>query len=287
MIVKSGKYYELPYHSYYYNNNNNNGKKKKKRQRQRQISYGIICVSNDGYIVINKSTPYIKTSMRKDNENIFQTTNFGQIKVNTNEKYNLMLSSFPNSTLEGEYTLPKGKIDDMDGRDFIFTKIREFIEETKNTHPLFRVILNKHYQDSNFISFLNDEKSILRECWLGLDNKIYKCEYSVFVVDSMRELFSVNDKNNDNTVPFDYFLNEFDVYRNCNKYKKKYKQSSKLDSQKITLFLPIEIGIDLLNQHKINLMKEYNSNYDSRIQSNDIYSIISSYSSSSFYYYLL
>ena len=241
------------------------------KKRQISKSYGIICVTRDNYIVLNKSPPYIKSYMKKVVKN-FSKTNFGKIKVNTNEKYNLLLSAFPNSTLEGEYTLPKGRIDDMDKKNSIFTKVREFIEETKVTHPLFSQLLNKHYQDSSFKSFLNDENFILRERWLGLDNKIYNCEYSVFIINSIKELIFVNDVNS-NTVPFSYFLDSFNVYRDCGIYYKKYKQSSSLDRQKQTLFLPIEIGFNLLNQHKIRI----NDEKKSIIQADDIYRIIHSY----------
>ena len=258
MVVKKKSIFNLPYCC-----------EEKRIAANRQItrSYGIICVTRDNYIILNKSPPYIKSYIKKVVKNFYKT-NFGKIKVNTNEKYNLLLSAFPNFSLEGEYTLPKGRIDDMDKKNCIFTKVREFIEETKLTHPSFSQLLNKHYQDSNFKSFLNDENFILRECWLGLDNKIYKCEYSVFIINSIQELVFVNDESS-NTVPFNYFLNSFDIYRDCNKYHKKYKQSSNLDSQKETLFLPIETGINLINQHKISIDDEKNS----IIQINDIYRI--------------
>ena len=249
---------ELPYY------NSNLHKKNKK------ISYGIICVSKDGYLVINKSPPYMKMNMKNKIRN-YNRKLFMQFNVNTNEKYNLLLSLFPNSSLEGEYTLPKGKIDDMDKKNSIFTKVREFIEETKYTHSSFSDLLNNHYCNSEFKSFLNDEKYILRESWLGLDNKIYNCEYSVFVIDSINELIPTNNNKN-LIVPFKYFLTQFNVYQNCDKYYKRYKQSSNLDSQKHTIFIDIEDGISLLNQHKINL--KGNDNCDSRIQAKDIFRIM-------------
>ena len=262
MVFKLSQHcYELPY----YRDLNFGDSNRKKNL----WSYGIICVSRENDIVINKSPPYIKTYLKKFNK-YFHRANFRHIAVNTNEKYNLLLNSFSNSSLEGEYTLPKGKIDDMDKKNKIFTKVREFIEETKLTHPSFPYLLNQHYRDPNFKSFLNDESYIIRESWLGLNNKIYNCEYSVFVIDSMRELIPLKCGN---TVPFNYFLTEFDVYQDCDKYYKKYKQSSNLDSQKTTIFAPIKAGIKLLNEHKINLIN--NNNYDSRLQISAIYNIIS------------
>ena len=261
---------ELPYYYKVNSDNNNNINNNENNntslsKRQHQNSYGIICISRDGYIVINKSPPYIKTYIRKNKRNSHKS-HFVNIRINSNEKYSLILSLFPNSSLEGEYTLPKGKIDEIDQKNKIYTKVREFIEETKLSHPYLLSMLNNHYNNLNFKSFLNDEKYILRESWIGLDNNIYNCEYSVFVINSINELIPISNKNN--IVPFDYFLKNFDIYRNCNNFYKKYKQSSKLDSQKKTLFLSINEGIDLLNKHKINIYQ--NKSNDSRLQINDV-----------------
>ena len=298
MKIKIGKIFlELPYYNTSTINNNDNNNNNQQQHQKKYFSYGILCISKDGYMVMNKSPPYIKTHImnkkkkqinnNNNNNNIgssyninnknnknnksFCKLNFDNININTNEYYNLLLNSFPNSSLEGEYTLPKGKIDNiLDKKNCIYTKVREFIEETKYTHPSFSSILNKHYKDPNFKSFLNNEKFILRETWIGLDNKIYNCEYSVFIIESMNELNFIGNRNN--IVPFNYFLTYFDVYKNCDKYHKKYKQSSNLDRKKTTLFISINEGIDLLNQHKINIYKN-NDNRDSRIQASDIYSI--------------
>lgn len=254
-------------------NNNNNDNKKNQIQK---YSYGILCISRDGYMVINKSPPYIKTILKRKNKN-YHKQNYGYIFINNNEKYNILLNGFPNSSLEGEYTLPKGKIDDMDKRNSINTKVREFIEETKYTHRSFKYILNKHYNDPKFISFLNNEKYIIKESWLGLDNKIYNCEYSILLIDSMNELIPIG--NNNNTVSFNYFTKNFKVYENCHKYYKRYRSSSNLDSQKETLFLPLSEAIELVNIHKINLFNNNDNdgyNNDSRIKLNDILKIITS-----------
>lgn len=259
MVFKFGQIYELPYYRNLKLCNNYT------RKKSNRFSYGIICVSRENEMVINISPPYIKTNLKKQNNN----KNFKHVEVNTNEKYNLLISAFAHSSFEGEYTLPKGKIDDMDKKNKIYTKVREFIEETKFTHASFSYLLNKHYQDPNFKSFLNDENHIIRESWIGLDNKIYNCEYSVFVINSMSELIPLYC----NTVPFNYFLEEFDVYKDCNKYYRKYRQSSNLDRQKSTIILPIDQGVELLNEHKINLPNI--NRPDSRIQTNDILNIIS------------
>ena len=255
---------ELPYYFCYnnYNKNNNNNN---------NTSYGIICVSQDGYIIINQSQPYIINNIKKQNK-YFYKQNYCRILLNTNEKYNLTLNLFPNASLEGEYTLPKGKIDDMDKKNCVNTKVREFIEETKHSHPCFKPLLDQHFNDRNFKSFLNDENFIIRESWIGLDNKIYHCEYSVLVINSMSELIPVNNNNN-NTVPFNYFLSQFKVYANCNKYYKRYKQSSNLDKKKNIIILPIKKGIELLNEHKINATVD--NDKDSRIQIDDILQIMS------------
>ena len=216
-------------------------------------------------MVINESPPYIKPRVKN---------NIGYITLNTNEKYNLISNMFPNSNLEGQYTLPKGKMDDIDKKNCIYTKVREFIEETKYTHPQLIELANKHYVNPKFKSFLNDERFTLRESWMGLDGIVYYCEYSVFIINSMEELILVNI----NIVPFQYFLDNFLVYKNCNKYYKKYIQSSNLDSQKETKFILIDDCIRLLNEHKINNNNNNNNNKckskDSRLMSNDIFNIL-------------
>ena len=223
-------------------------------------------------MVINKSPPYIKSYIKKVNKKISRN-NIGCISLNTNEIYNLTLGMFPNTNIEGEYTIPKGKVDEIDKKNSIYTKVREFIEETKYTHPLFKTILNQHFLNPNFKSFLNDEKYILNESWIGLDGNVYYCEYSVFVIKSMKELIQVG-YNNNSIVPFSYFLKNFLIYKNCNNHYRKYIQSSNLDSQKITEFIPIQIAIQLLNEHKIN--NNNKDNNDSRIQFNDIMRILTS-----------
>ena len=184
------------------------------------------------------------------------------LPLSINEKYNLDLNLFPNTFLEGEYSLPKGHMDNIDKNNCIFTKVREFIEETKFFHPYFKKLLENHYADHNFKSFLNDETFILREKWIGLNNKIYTCEYSVFVINSISELFSITENNK--AVPFNFFLS-FKVFSDCYKYHKKYNQSSNLDRQKSTIIVPISYGIQLINEHKISIKDS-----DSRIKENDI-----------------
>ena len=241
-----------------------------KPRKNKKYSYGILCISKDGQMVINKSPPYIKSNINRK----YFKQRYGYIRLNTNEKYNLDLGLFPDATLEGEFTLPKGQMDHMDKKNSIFTKIREFIEETKYTHPHLNYLLKKYFDDPNFKSFLNDENVIIKEEWLGLDGKIYHCEYSVFLIDSMTELIPIrcynnNNNNNNDIVLFEYFSKNFSVYSNCDKYYKEYKKSSKLGSLKKTLFTFISSGIFLLNEHKINIYTDD----DSRIKLQDISNI--------------
>ena len=103
------------------------------------------------------------------------------------------LALFPTATLESEFSLPKGQMDRMDRKNPIFTKIREFIEETKYSHPCFENLMEKHFKNPKFKSFLNDQNFIIKEQWMGLNGIIYECEYSVFLIDSMDELIPVNN----------------------------------------------------------------------------------------------
>ena len=225
-----------------------------KPQKQTKISYGILCISRDGYIVMNKSPCYIKTKLEyfKGGRNLHRN-NFGYVMLNSNEKYSLDMGLFPNATLEGEYTLPKGHMESIDNDNYIFTKLREFIEETKYTHPIFYTLFENHYESKKFKSFLNDENFIIREKWMGLNNKIYESEYSVFIIDSINELKQIRKTNN--IVPFKHFL-KYSIYSKCFQYYDRYMKSCRLDRYKTTEFLPIERGIQLLNQHKL---KEYKS----------------------------
>ena len=247
---------ELPYNCYIC----------KPPNKKNKCSYGILCISRKGEMVINKSPPYINSNINRK----YFKQKYGAVKLNTNEKYNLDLGLFPDATLEGEFTLPKGHVDYMDKKNPIFTKIREFIEETKLSHPTLNYLLKKHFEDPNFKSFLNDENFIIREQWLGLNGNIYRCEYSVFVIDSMEELVPINCYYN-NTVPFEYFVNNFLIYSNCDKYFKEYRKSSKLDSFKKTLITSISTGISLLNEHKINVyVDDDGGGGDSRIETQDL-----------------
>lgn len=222
------------------------GKKTKKK------SYGIICITKNGKMVLNQSVPYIYTKMCKKE---FKQR-YGYINLNTNEKYNLDLNLFPNATLEGEFTLPKGQIDHIDNKNCILTKIREFIEETKYTHPTLEKLFQKHYENPNFKSFLNDPDYMLHDKYLGLDGKIYECEYSIFVIDSIKELIPINGDNN--IVPFKFFIDNLFIHSNYeSKDYKNYQRSSKLDQLKKTIFISIENGIYLINKHKI--IKTYNN----------------------------
>ena len=238
-----------------------------------KMSYGLICVSNDGYILLNKSLPYINTKLHKINiDSVYNCRRVPSYSVSLNEKYNLQLSMFPNATLEGNYSLPKGHTETIDRHNCIFTKVREFIEETKYTHPYLHQLMERHYQDTNFKSFLNDENFIIKEEWWGLDNKRYRCEYSVFFIESMNDLVPVVRKNNSSgIVPFNFFLKNFSIYRHCEQYYKKYKYNSKLDKFKQVVFMKIPEAIKLLNEHKINV---FQNEIDSRISQNDITSIL-------------
>ena len=83
----------------------------------------------------------------------------------------------------------------------------------------------------------------------------------------MEELVPINCYYN-NTVPFEYFVNNFLIYSNCDKYFKEYRKSSKLDSFKKTLITSISKGISLLNEHKINVYG--GGDGDSRISIQDL-----------------
>ena len=242
---------EIPYHNCVYN-----------AKKHKKYSYGILCISRNGRMVINTSPPYIDSTISKK---IFKQK-YKYIDLNTNEKYNLDLALFPTATLEGEFSLPKGQMDRMDQKTPIFTKIREFIEETKYSHPCLENLMEKHFKNPKFKSFLNYQNFIIKEQWMGLNGIIYECEYSVFLIDSMDELIPVN--NDQNIVPLDFFTQKFSIYAKYDKYHKQNKKNANLDGLKQTLFVPIHSGICLLNEHKINI---YRDERDSRLDLQDLY----------------
>ena len=90
---------ELPYNYYI--------SKKKTPPQKNKCSYGILCISREGEMVINKSPPYINSNVNRK----YFNQKYRYIRLNTNEKYNLDLGLFPDATLEGEFMLPKGQMD--------------------------------------------------------------------------------------------------------------------------------------------------------------------------------
>ena len=152
-----------------------------------KLSFGIICIILDTMSVLMvENKPYPKPIKSK-------------VQLNINELYNLQMSSFPNGTpTERQYTFPKGRLDNIDiGKRCELTKVREFIEETKYFSHELMGLARRHYTEREFISLLNDRDNQVYEEWIGLDNKRYATEYSIFIVDSIKSLqYKAQHKNN-------------------------------------------------------------------------------------------
>ena len=240
-------------------------------------SFGIICVSRDGYMIVNQAPPYKTLEIIL---NKFEKDYFGILQSNTNEKFNFELGMFPNAVIEGEYTFPKGKKENID-KNKMFTKIREFIEETKCYHPVFEYVLYKHTNNVKYESFLNDKNLTVNEKWIGLNNKIYHCEYSIFVVNSLNEMIQFPDK----VIPLQFILNlpgfSLNNVNNQNGFYNKYRKSSILDSFNKIKIVTISEGIQLLNSNKLKIINKINENdilkaikkykYDNNLKLNGYY----------------
>lgn len=219
----------------------------------KSTSYGILCVTakEPHYILLNHSFSYpsMQILLKKGNKSV---------RLNSQETYNIFLSAFPGYVGEGEYTLPRGKIDAIDQNQIINTKIREFIEETKLHHPKFKSITEYPYYD--------DCDAVIREKWIGLDGKQYFAEYTVFVINNTTDLIPAT---------FDTLCNDYSFIKNAhplllNRYKKKYKYDSEIDNFKSPMFIPLELGLKLIKIHR----QEEILNLNAKVTKNIIASII-------------
>ena len=235
------------------NNNNCNRNVKK--------SYGVLCVTAQRpyYILLNHSPCYSSTQIIVNNNKL--------VHLNSQETYNIFLSSFPGYVGEGEYTLPRGRPEPIDQNNLINTKVREFIEETGYYHTDFERIVNKHYLDDKFTSIFNDKRYNIREEWVGLDEKKYSAEYTVFVIDKKSDLEKVVKTPNNVLDKFLFFKNAKEPTRT--RYIKKYKYDTLIDILKKPTFIPLEDGLELLNVHRSRRILDLNKE--------DIKNIISFY----------
>lgn len=202
-------------------------------------SFGILCVTLDGYVVVIESPSYA-----------FQRAygkRCGKLTLSLNEMYNLQMSSFPNCIVEGQYSLPRGKTEKIDKKNVALTKIREFIEETKYIHRDLIYYANTHYQNVGFKSFLTDKEFTVSEIWYGLDNVKYIMEYSIFVIGSADELKRVKGVES---------IMALCKCFSSEQYKRQFKRDSKIDNFKRAVLVPIDDLILCKNVHRLNIVKE-------------------------------
>ena len=227
--------------------------------REKRKSYGIICISQSGYVVLTVSPSYFAQRLRK-RKCLLQ--NWGKLSINSNEHYNLLLASFPAGSVEGQYTPPRGKTDAIDGSNCCLTKIREFLEETKFSHPRLIKMAEEHYRDPTFTSFLNDKDFMVSEEWIGLDNNWYAAEYSVFIVDSLHELEYIGQGNK---ISPDFVIKSIlpfskSSYRKKEYYCRRFKYNAVIDKSKKTVCIPINEAFTLLNAHRLHIFKRIDMN---------------------------
>ena len=222
-----------------------------KSNTRSRYSYGLLCISSDGYVVMNESPSYFTQ------HNKYLTVNdgaYGTFSLNSNLRYNLQLAGFPNATVESQFAPPRGKKESIDQNSVINTKVREFVEETKLFHPKLNNITANHAHDPFFRSFFTDSNFTLEEEWVGLDNNKYWVQYSVFVIDSIRELQRCG------CLTRNYILNRIHSFSLTSdtlkqEYADKYKFNAMLDYRKRTVALPIKDAVFHMNNHKMRSIK--------------------------------
>ena len=213
--------------------------------RKIKRSYGIICIILDKMkVIMTENIPYPRPPAKENN-----------IELNFNELYNLQMSSFPDGGLtERQYTFPKGRIDNLDyNKKREFTKVREFIEETKYYSPALLELANQHFKDQNFVSVLNNVENQVYEEWIGLDDKRYSVEYAIFIINSLSELkyIAQNKKNTISpsliTTAIPYCYADAKAIKN---YHGKMKLTQANDSSTRTKFVDIKIALRYNNVDK-------------------------------------
>ena len=177
-------------------------------------------------------------------------------EINSNVKYNLLMASFPFGTVEGQFGLPKGRMDSIDCGNPTNTKIREFIEETRYVHPSMLKIATHHYQDPNYISPFTDKNYRVVEEWEGLNNCVYWVEYTVFFIKSMDELIHLGSGPETR----DFILNNIPSVANASDrvkrgFKEKFHYVSHVDDKKRPVILALNDALFRLNSHRIQQFK--------------------------------
>lgn len=211
------------------------------------LSYGILCVSLDGLTVIMTESP---AYFAQQNNYRYAGGNFS---LNSNLRYNLLLSSFPNGIVEGQYSLPRGKPDPIDNDNVILTKIREFMEETKLYHPKLLELASEHYRDPNYKSFFTDNTFTVTEEWQGLNNVTYRMQYSIFVIPSMDELKAVSGGCIGDFITDNMRNNIPASVRKI--FLKKYDSKNRIDCMKKLRNIPLSEALFLMNTHKLKRIK--------------------------------
>lgn len=147
-------------------------------ERSAHVSYGLICVSSvEECAIVVVSPPYVALNIYNHSVKRKKV-----VTLNSNQGHDIMLGSFKNGFAEGTFTLPRGHRDRVDENDDVRTKIREFVEETGLYHPQFK--------DYSTLRLHHD----FYEEWIGLNNVHYKANYSLFIVNSIKEFVPVERK---------------------------------------------------------------------------------------------
>lgn len=193
---------------------------------------------------MTQNPPYVRPNVR--------------LNLNSNELYNLQTAAFPGGITEGQFSFPKGGIDRMDfNRRPEFTKVREFMEETKYSSPTLLELVRRHYEDPSFISILNAPENQVYEDWIGLDHRRYSTEYAIFVIESIDDLQRV--ANNGNSVNPHHITSTIPYSAIKRSHQKKYIKKMAIpavnDSEKMNLFVSLPIALEYTNFDKAKIFR--------------------------------
>ena len=233
-------------HQHYLLSPRNNNKKLLPKK-----SYGIMCISMDERVLMNHSPPYFTQR--------YQYKQCGTYRFNSNMRYNLLMASFPYGTVEGQYGLPKGRIEPIDFCNTENTKIREFIEETRHYHPLMlKYAKSQDFRNpaEYFPSVFTDTTFRVQEEWVGLNNCSYWVEYTILFIKSMNEFIFIGDGHQTR----EFIMKEIPVIANASDrlrraYREKFPFVCDADDKKAPVIVPLDEALFHLNTHKLQVFK--------------------------------
>lgn len=155
-------------------------------------------------------------------------TSVGMSWLEYSNLYEAMFGGY--STVEGEYTPPRGRPEPIDRGDRTITRIREFMEETGGCFlPGWR----------------KEPQQQLTEVWVGLDGRTYECNYGIYIDHPMTFLSHLTAET---------ILKHLDAAndtKHAARYSRAFPYNRRNDSLKCVCFLSLRECLTHLNRHRI------------------------------------